>query len=61
MKFLLLLSLFHPGEPTDVIRYEVRSEYQCQLDGASLSRDILTKIPGVSSTSYVCVEKGYGE
>lgn len=61
MKYLLLVSLFHPGYPTEVIRYEMASEYRCQTFGAALARDLLTKIPGVSNVQYECVEKGYGE
>ncbi|TIN83085.1 hypothetical protein [Mesorhizobium sp.] len=63
MKTLLImtLTLNAPGYSFDVLRYEVASEYRCQLQGASLAKDILSKIPGVASIHYECVEKGYGK
>ena len=62
-KFLLIMTLTNsgPGYSFDVLRYEVASEYQCQLQATSLARDILSKIPGVTGIHYECVEKGYGK
>jgi hypothetical protein len=62
MKFLLIMTLTQaaPGYSFDVMRYEVASEYRCQLQGAELARDILSKIPGVASIHYECVKKEYG-
>jgi hypothetical protein len=63
MKFLLIMTLTAAGPEYsfDVLRYEVASEYRCQQQGAALSRDILSKIPGVASIHYECVKKGYGK
>jgi len=61
MKVLLIVTLIHSSDYSfDVLRYEVSSFVQCQIQGAALAKDILSKIPGVDSINYTCVEKGYG-
>lgn len=62
MKYLLLLTIWNSESYSyDVSRYEVESTWKCQELGYSLSKDLLSKIPGVTHVHFECVEKEYGK
>jgi hypothetical protein len=62
MKYLLIFTIWNSAPYSfDAIKYEVKDTTECQKMGSSLAKDLLSRIPGITSVHYECVKKEYGE